>query len=84
MFDSGQWVIDTKKRATGTVLVVPEPERFWMIKDAVIPESPIETEAQENESCVFVGGKEGAQRLYYVNKLGLAIFMIWRYNIYTL
>ena len=41
---------------------------LWMIKDYRVSEEPMEEEVHECESCVFCGGKEGAQRLYYVKK----------------
>lgn len=41
---------------------------LWMIKDTNVPDELVGNEIQEGESCVYYGGKEGAQRLYYVKK----------------
>ena len=41
---------------------------LWMLKDASIPKGLMEEGIQDGESCVYYGGKEGAQRLYYVMK----------------
>jgi len=41
---------------------------FWIIKDTNISGKSSEEEVQDDETCVFCGGREGAQRLFYLKK----------------